>query len=101
MQKIFISAALAFAALQPATAQAQTGERYIVTIPVRGLDLASPAGADILRRRAARLAEATCGEPRDLEGFVAARKCRKEFMSKIETRIAYQAAQSRYALARR
>jgi len=88
MHKLIMTAVLGFAALQPVAALAQESDTYVVSIPASDLNLASPAGAQALRGRAARAARLVCGESQRLEDLYAQDKCRQNFISQVDTRIA-------------
>lgn len=85
MTKFAITAALAaslsFVAAAPAVAA--PAEDIVVHIDYSDLDIATPAGAEVLGKRIAAGAESVCERPnmRDLKGMIAFEKCKDEVVS--------------------
>lgn len=89
MKKLILATVLGLAAFPSvAAAHDRAPGAYMVVIPIRDLDLATPAGAAALRERAGRAAADVCLENvRPLRSRFSVKACRERFMSKVERRI--------------
>lgn len=90
MTRMFVSAALAAAALFSATpaAAAAEGDTFLVFIPYGDLDLATEAGEQELQRRLDAAARATCETGSTLREKISAKACRVTFARAGQPRIA-------------
>ena len=101
MKTLIIAAVLGTAALQPVVAQAAEEDGFSVSIPLRGLDLTTPAGAAAFRARAVKVIRVACIDSGHLTDTPAAAQCRADMLRKVDVRIAQAAEQSNRTLATR
>lgn len=101
MKMLILTAALGLIAVSPAAAAPPTEDAFVVKIPVRDLNLSTPAGLRALRGRAAHAADVTCGDSRQLRDIPAEKRCLSEFMRNVNSSIALLQAQQSRAMASR
>ena len=89
MRRLILAAVIGMAAIPSvASAHDRAPGAYMVVIPVRDLDLGTPAGAAALRGRASRAASDACFENvRPLRSRHQVASCRADFMGKVERHI--------------